>query len=75
MSRMELMMLDASETDASGLLLFTRFHEVSCNHISLRVSQTDTTVVFTIQDTGPGLPADLPDMVYEPYTLPEEMPK
>ena len=131
MSRMELMMLDASETDASGLLLFTRFHEVSCNkiarevidhvqrhyphtniqfetelqdtfhiltnrlfllcvlieplynavnysdgkHISLRVSQTDTTVVFTIQDTGPGLPADLPDMVYEPYTLPEDMPE
>ena len=131
MNRMELMMLDASETDASGLLLFTRFHEVSCNkiareviyhvqrhyphtniqfetelqdtidiltyrvfllcvlieplfnavnysdgkHISLRVSQTDTTVVFTIQDTGPGLPADLPDMVYEPYTLPEDMPE
>ena len=131
MSRMELMMLDASETDASGLLLFTRFNEVSCNkiarevidleqrhyphtniqfetelqdtfqiltnrvfllcvlieplynavscsdgkHISLRVSQTDTTVVFTIQDTGPGLPANLPDMVYEPYTLPEDMPE
>ena len=130
-SRMELMMLDASETDVSGLLLYTRFHEVSCNkiarevidhvqrhyphanvqfetelqdtfhiltnrlfllcvlieplynavnysdgkHISLRVSQTDTTVVFTIQDTGPGLPADLPDMVYEPYTLPEDMPE
>ncbi len=131
MSRMELMMLDASETDASGLLLFTRFHEVSCNkiarevinhvqrhypyvniqfetelqdtfhiltnrlfllcvlieplynainysdgkHISLRVSQTDTTVIFMIQDTGPGLPPDLPEMIYEPYTLPEDMPK
>ena len=36
-------------------------------HILLRVSQTATTVVFTIQDVGPGIPADLPGLTYNSF--------
>lgn len=35
--------------------------------ITLRVSQTATTVNFTIQDTGPGLPAEMPELLFKPF--------
>ena len=37
-------------------------------HILLHISQTPTMVVFTIQDVGPGIPADMPRLTYEPFT-------
>jgi signal transduction histidine kinase len=123
MNRMVLLLLDASETDATGRLSCTRTEEVSCNeisrdvidhivrhfpqasirfetelqdcvqiltnrlfllsvlieplynavlhsdgeHITLRVSQTATTVRFTVQDTGPGLPPEMPEPVFKPF--------
>ena len=36
-------------------------------HIVLRITQTADTVRFTVQDTGPGLPADL-DLTFTPFT-------
>jgi signal transduction histidine kinase len=36
-------------------------------HITLRVSQTATTVNFTIQDTGPGLPSEMPEALFKPF--------
>ena len=123
MNRMAMLLLDASETDANGVLTCSRNEEVSCNkiakeviehvanrfpnspvhfetevdnsiqiltnrifllcvlieplynavsysdgeHITLRVSQTDTTVRFTIQDTGPGIPSVMPEPVFTPF--------
>ena len=37
-------------------------------HIRLRISQTATTVIFTIQDVGPGIPAVRPTPSYKPFT-------
>ena len=36
-------------------------------HISLHVSQTGTTVRFTVQDVGPGVPQELLDRIYKPF--------
>jgi signal transduction histidine kinase len=36
-------------------------------HIHLHVSETDTTVNFTIEDTGSGLPDDADDLLYKPF--------
>ena len=36
-------------------------------HISLNVSQTDTSVCFTIQDVGPGLPNNSYELIYKPF--------
>ena len=36
-------------------------------HIMLRVSQTDTTVNFIVQDTGPGMPSEMPEQVFKPF--------
>ena len=37
-------------------------------HIRLRVSQNSTTVFFTVQDTGVGLPSDADELLYKPFT-------
>ena len=131
MNRMLLMLLDATETDATGQSLCVRADEVSCNKISqvavdhivghypqahiqfdtelhddvyiltnrafllcvlielldnavrhtngssitLHISQTPTDILFTIQDVGPGLPPDLPELVYKPFTKIDDLPK
>lgn len=36
-------------------------------HISLHISQTDTTVRFTVEDVGPGLPENSDDLIYKPF--------
>lgn len=41
-------------------------------HITLRVTQTDTTVRFIVEDVGPGLSADVVDTLYEPFTKVDE---
>ena len=130
MNRMVLMMLDATETDATEKLAFERVDEVDCNkiarecvnymldhfrdttiqieselqdgiyiltnrlylvralrellynavnhsdgkHIMLHVSKTKTTVRFTIQDRGPGLPTEATETVYKPFIKMDEMP-
>ena len=44
-------------------------------HILLHITQTETSVRFTVQDVGPGLPADLPDYMYKPFTMKDELPE
>ena len=41
-------------------------------HISLQVKQTDTHVLFIIEDKGPGLPKDTYDMLFVPFTKVDE---
>ena len=36
-------------------------------HISLRITQTDTTVRFIIEDVGPGLPDNSDELIYKPF--------
>ena len=36
-------------------------------HILLHVSETTTTVRFTVEDTGPGLPDNPVDLIYKPF--------
>ena len=36
-------------------------------HITLRVSETQTTIRFVIEDVGPGLPEDADDLLYKPF--------
>ena len=36
--------------------------------IELRLTETETTVRFMVQDLGPGLPADLPELTFKPFT-------
>ena len=36
-------------------------------HISLHISETDTTVRFTIQDVGPGLSDNAEELIYKPF--------
>lgn len=39
--------------------------------IVLCLTQTEATVRFTVQDHGPGLPANLPELTFKPFTIPE----
>ena len=56
-------------------LLYNAVRYSDGKNIVLRVSQTDTTICFTVQDSGPGLPADLPDLTYKPFTLTDGLPE
>ena len=57
------------------LYLMRSIRELLCNaakysdgkHIRLRVSQNSTTVFFTVQDTGVGLPSDADELLYKPF--------
>ena len=44
-------------------------------HITLRISQTETHILFTVQDVGPGLPADFAEQTYKPFTKADELPE
>lgn len=41
-------------------------------HITVRIRQTGTTVSFTIEDVGPGLPEDSKDLIFVPFTKVDE---
>lgn len=42
-------------------------------HISLHVSQTESSVRFTIQDTGPGLDGDVDELLFKPFVKIDEL--
>jgi len=44
-------------------------------HITLRISQTESNILFTVQDVGPGLPGDLIAQAYQPFTKADEQPE
>lgn len=66
---------DSMQILTSRIFLLCVLIEPLCNavsysdgeHVTLRVSQTDTTVRFTIQDTGPGMPSVMPERVFTPF--------
>ena len=56
-------------------LLYNAVRYSDGKHIVLNVTQTETTVCFAVQDTGSGLPADLPDMTFKPFTMTGDLPE
>ena len=66
---------DAAHIVTNQLYLMRTLRELLYNaamysdgkHISLHVSQTGTTVRFTVQDVGPGVPQELLDRIYKPF--------
>ena len=38
------------------------------HHILLRIAQTDTTVRFVVEDTGPALPENVTELIFMPFT-------
>jgi signal transduction histidine kinase len=46
--------------------LYNAVHHSDGQHVSLHVGQTETTVTFTIQDVGSGVPAE-PKLSYNPF--------
>ena len=42
-------------------------------HISLRIEQTEASVRFTIEDTGPGLSAESLDKLFKPFTKADDL--
>ena len=37
-------------------------------HVAIILSQTDNTILFTVQDTGAGIPTDYRDLMFTPFT-------
>ena len=46
--------------------LYNAVHHSDGQHITMHVGQTESTVTFTIQDVGPGIPAEL-ELNYNPF--------
>lgn len=44
-------------------------------HVDLVISQTESSVRMTVQDIGPGLPADLPQHELQPFAMPSALPE
>jgi signal transduction histidine kinase len=42
-------------------------------HITLHVSQNDTSVCFTVQDVGPGLPDNADELIYKPFVKSDDL--
>ncbi len=42
-------------------------------HITLKVSQTDTAVLFIVEDIGPGLPKNAEELIFEPFTKGDDL--
>ena len=49
-------------------LLFNALHFTREGSVTMRIDTTDNAVRFTIEDTGPGIPADKTDFVFEKFT-------
>ena len=56
-------------------LLYNSAKYTDGTNVKLSVTETDTTVSFAIQDIGSGLPADLPDEVFNPFKMKDDQPE
>jgi signal transduction histidine kinase len=73
--RFESEVSDDFSIKTSHLFLMRTLREIVYNaakysdgqHICLSITKTPTTVRFTIEDVGPGLPPDSLDMIYKPF--------
>ena len=54
-------------------LLYNSAKYSDCKHIALRVWDTDTTVCFTVEDTGPGLPEGREVYIFNLFTKIDDM--
>lgn len=53
-------------------LLFNAAKYSDGQHITMRIAQTATTVLFTVEDVGPGLSEDYQNLLHLPFTKAEE---
>ena len=73
--RFETELSDAECIQTNHLYLMRTLRELLYNsakysdgkHITLYVSQTETTIRFIVEDVGPGLPKDLQDLIFKPF--------
>ena len=49
-------------------LLFNALHFTTEGSVTMRIDADDAHVRFTIEDTGPGIPADKADFIFEKFT-------
>jgi signal transduction histidine kinase len=49
-------------------LLFNALHFTSEGSVTMRIEATDDDVLFTIEDTGPGIPADKAAFIFDKFT-------
>ena len=74
--KLETELSDAVQILTNRLYLMRTLRELLYNaakysdgkHITLRITQTNITVRFTIEDVGPGLPKDADELLYKPFT-------
>lgn len=56
-------------------LLYNSAKYTDGKNVWLNVTQTDSTVRFEIKDVGSGLPANLPDQVFDPFKMKDDQPE
>ena len=79
--KLETELSDAVQILTNRLYLMRTIRELLYNaakysdgeHITLHVSQTDTTVCFTVQDVGPGLPDNASELLYKPFVKTDDL--
>ena len=49
-------------------LLFNGLHFTKEGCVTMRIDATDDAILFAIEDTGPGIPADKADFIFEKFT-------
>ena len=49
-------------------LLFNGLHFTKESCVTMRIDATDDAILFAIEDTGPGIPADKADFIFEKFT-------
>ena len=49
-------------------LLFNALHFTTEGSVTMRIDADDAHMRFTIEDTGPGIPADKADIIFEKFT-------
>lgn len=49
-------------------LLFNALHFTREGSVTMRIDATDDAMLFTVEDTGPGIPADKADFIFEKFT-------
>jgi signal transduction histidine kinase len=54
-------------------LLFNAAKYSDGQHIMLRISETISTIRFTVEDVGPGIPSDTLGMIFKPFVKVDDL--